>query len=69
MLKTDVHEASEKITEPKTYTRRQSASIFGISLDLLDKLIAADKIRSIKLGDRRLIPADEIHRVLREGIQ
>jgi len=69
MLNTDLAESSENVAEPRAYTRRQTASILGgISVDLVDKLIAAEKIRSIKIGDRRLVPADEIARILSEGI-
>jgi excisionase family DNA binding protein len=61
-------EISKQAPAVLAYSRRQSAAALGISIPLLDRLLADEKIRSIKLGDRRLIPAEEINRVLREGI-
>ena len=58
-----------QIAERLAYSRRQGAVALGVSVPLVDRLIADGKIRSIKLGDRRLIPAEEINRVLKEGVQ
>jgi len=44
-----------------------AASYLAVSMRHLIRLIDAGKVRSIRLGRRVLIPADEIARLAREG--
>ncbi len=46
----------------------ETAGAFGISRDVLDKAIREGRLRSIKIGERRLIPASEIERICEEGL-
>jgi excisionase family DNA binding protein len=44
-----------------------AAAFLGISERHLSQLAADGKVRSIRLGARRLIPAEELDRLAREG--
>ena len=44
--------------EPKFYTRHEAASILRMSLRTVDNLLASGRLRSVKLGHRRLISKD-----------
>jgi excisionase family DNA binding protein len=46
----------------------QSAKVLGVSVWTLRKWIADGKIRSAKLGSRRLIPVSELKRFINEAI-
>ena len=46
---------------------RDAASYWAVSERHVAALVAAGKVRSIKIGGRRLIPDDEVMRVAREG--
>jgi excisionase family DNA binding protein len=43
--------------------------MFGISRDSVKRLITKGTLRSIMVGGRRLIPASEVERVERDGVQ
>lgn len=49
------------------WSLRDAAAFLGISERHLANLIAEGKVRSIKFGDRRLIPANELERLAAEG--
>jgi excisionase family DNA binding protein len=55
--------------EDKKCARRVNdfCSAYGISRSTLYVLIKSGRIRTIKIGRRRLIPEDEGERIMREG--
>jgi excisionase family DNA binding protein len=44
------------------------ADLTGLSVSAVYKMFADGRIRTIKLGTRRVVPADEMRRILTEGI-
>jgi excisionase family DNA binding protein len=40
--------------------RQQAGDALGVSVRQVDRLLAANEIRSVKVGSRRLIPVSEI---------
>ncbi len=50
------------------YSVMEAASALGLAPSGLWKLIALGKIRSVKIGNRRIISAQEIQRLLNEGL-
>ena len=55
--------------ERQAFTRRETAKIWGVSEGLVIKLDAAGKIKTIRIAGRKLVPREEIERVLREGVR
>ena len=53
----------------QAFTRRETAKIWGVSEGLVIKLDAAYKIKTIRIAGRKLVPREEIERVLREGVR
>jgi excisionase family DNA binding protein len=51
------------------YSVTEAASVLGLAPSGLWKWIALGKIRSVKIGNRRLISAHELQRLLTEGLQ
>ena len=49
------------------YSIQEAAHACGLSRATLYRLIAAGKLRTVKVGARRLIPVDSIETLLREG--
>jgi len=49
------------------WSLRDAAAFLGISERHLGQMAADGKVKSIRLGCRRLIPADELDRLAREG--
>jgi excisionase family DNA binding protein len=49
------------------WSMRDAAAYWGVSERHVAGLAAANKIRTIKIGARRLVPADEVERVAHEG--
>ena len=54
--------------ERQAFTRREAANIWGVSEGLVIKLDTAGKIRTINISRRKLVPLEEVERVLREGV-
>ena len=50
--------------EHYAYTRHEAAAFLRVSLRQVDYLIAAGTLPSAKVGGRRLIPADALHRLI-----
>ena len=44
-----------------------AAAFLGVSARHLLRLLDAEKVRSVRLGRRRLIPDDEVRRLARQG--
>jgi hypothetical protein len=53
--------------ERKAYSFPESAKVCGVSPYTLRRLADQKCIKSINIAGRRLIPADELDRILREG--
>ena len=53
--------------EGAPWSLRDAAAYWGVSERHVAGLAAANKIRTIRIGCRRLVPADEVARVAREG--
>jgi len=51
------------------YQVAQFCESVGLGKTKFYELVRAGKIKTIKIGGRRLIPGDEAHRVAREGVQ
>ena len=56
-------------TQPRAHSFRDAERILGISRSTLYRLEAANNIRLLRIGRRTLIPADEIERLIKEGVQ
>lgn len=54
--------------ERRAFKRQEAARKWGVSESLVIKLDTAGKIKTIRIGARKLVPYDEIDRVLREGV-
>jgi excisionase family DNA binding protein len=54
--------------QPLGYSVPEAANALGLSPSGLWKWIALGKIRSVKIGNRRVISARELQRLLTEGI-
>jgi len=55
--------------QPRAHSFREGQRILGISRSTFYRLEAAEKIKLLRIGRRTLIPADEIERLLKEGVQ
>jgi excisionase family DNA binding protein len=53
----------------RAYSFREGESVLGISRSTFYRLEAANKIKLLRIGRRTLIPASEIERLLKEGVQ
>jgi excisionase family DNA binding protein len=51
------------------YSVTEAASVLGMAPSGLWRWIALGKIRSVKIGSRRIISALELQRLLTEGLQ
>jgi excisionase family DNA binding protein len=56
-------------TQPRAHSFREGQRILGISRSTFYRLEAAEKIKLLRIGRRTLIPASEIERLLKEGVQ
>lgn len=52
----------------QAFSRRETGEIWGVSEGLVIKLDTAGKIKTIRVAGRKLVPLEEVARVLREGI-
>jgi excisionase family DNA binding protein len=55
--------------QPRAHSFRDGQRILGISRSTFYRLEAAEKIKLLRIGRRTLIPASEIERLLKEGVQ
>ena len=62
-------ETTTLLAQPRAHSFRDAGRILGISRSTLYRLEAANKIRLLRIGRRTLIPADEIERLIKEGVQ
>jgi len=53
----------------QAFTRRETARIWGVSEGLVIKLDTSNRIKTIRISARKLVPREEIERVLREGVR
>lgn len=49
-------------------TRKQAASILGVSTRSIDHLIRDQRIAVVRLGGRTMVHRNELERIAREGI-
>ena len=52
----------------RVYRVEEVAELTGLSLSGVRKMFNDGRIRTIHLGTRRVIPADEMRRILTEGV-
>ncbi len=52
----------------RAYTLHEVAMMFGLSKDSIKRRARDGGIRTILLGNRRLVPAGEVDRIEREGL-
>ena len=55
--------------QPRAHNFREGQRILGVSRSTFYRLEAANKIKLLRIGRRTLIPADEIERLLKEGVR
>ncbi len=55
--------------QPRAHSFSEGQRILGISRSTFYRLEATSKIKLLRIGRRTLIPADEIERLLKEGVQ
>lgn len=53
--------------EHYAYTRHEAAEFLRVSVRTINRLIADGTLTSAKVGGRRLIPADALHRLVDGG--
>lgn len=53
--------------DPDAYQVQAATRRLGISRTTLYQLMAAGKLRSVKIAGRRVIPASEVRRLVAEG--
>lgn len=64
-----IREAQAKVVElPRTYTKEQFGEVFQLSRRTVDRLLLTGRVKSVTIGRRRLVPAAEVDRLLREGV-
>jgi excisionase family DNA binding protein len=51
--------------EPILLSKRDSAAALGISLRMLEMLIAVQELKSVRVGRRRLVPRHELEKFAR----
>jgi excisionase family DNA binding protein len=64
--------SQNKRNEPdarRAYQVNEAAAAYGLSRSTLYKLMAIGKLRTVKIGGRRLIPVDAIEALLAGGVQ
>lgn len=64
--------SQDKRYEPsarRAYNVNEAAAAYRLSRSTLYKLMAAGKLRTVKIGGRRLIPVDSIEALLAGGVQ
>jgi excisionase family DNA binding protein len=57
----------DKPDEKRAYRINEAVATYRLSRSTLYKLIAAGKLRSIKIGGRRLVPRDSLESLLTGG--
>ena len=55
-------------SERRAYRLNEAVAAYRLSRSTLYKLIAAGKLRTAKVGGRRLIPRDALEALLAEGV-
>jgi excisionase family DNA binding protein len=64
-----MHSNTPKIDAPLAYRVKQFCDSVGLGKTKFYELVRAGKIRTIVIGGRRLVPADEAERLVREGCE
>ena len=57
------------LVQPRANSFREGQRILWVSRSTFYRLEAANKIKLLRIGRRTLIPASEIERLLKEGVQ
>lgn len=52
----------------KPFTKREVAAALGVSPSTIDRAHSQGLIRVVNFGRRRVVPADEVERLLRDGL-
>lgn len=52
---------------PAAYSINEAAARLRVSRSQIYKLIREDAIRTVKIGDRRIVPAGEVDRLIAQG--
>ena len=60
---------SEEANEPLAYRVNHFCKSVGLGKTKFYELLRAGKIKTITIGGRRLVPAGEAQRIVREGVQ
>lgn len=61
--------STTSVNERRAYRVNEAVVAYRLSRSTLYKLIAAGKLRTGKIGGRRLIPRDALEALLTEGLQ
>jgi excisionase family DNA binding protein len=58
----------QMIVEPRLFRLEQAGAALGVSHWTLRVWAKQGKLRTVKLGNLRLVPADELDRIAQQGI-
>jgi excisionase family DNA binding protein len=61
--------STPKPDEKRALRVKEASAIYGLSRSTLYVLMAAGRLRTVKVGGRRLIPRDALEALLNEGEQ
>jgi excisionase family DNA binding protein len=61
--------SKSEISEPLTYRVAQFCKLIGLGKTAFYERVRDGRIRTIRIGGRRLVPADEAQRLIREGCE
>jgi len=59
--------ATERQVEKRAYSIRELAEAYGVSVSLVRLEIARKRLRTLRIGDRVLIPVEAVEQWLRLG--
>lgn len=60
--------ATDRLFQPLAVSARKAARYLDVGHDAIDQLLGRGRIRSTKLGRRRLIPISKLERFLTEEV-
>lgn len=56
-------------TDPLAYSLSDAVQLTGLSLNTIRRLADDGALHTVKVGKRRLIPADELRRLVEQGTE
>jgi excisionase family DNA binding protein len=56
------------VDDLKAFSISESAERIGIARDTLYRMVRARRVRTVRMGDRPMVPIKELRRILENGI-